>query len=281
MENELISLRELQLIELNVLVRMRDMLEALGLKYYLCGGTLLGTIRHKGFIPWDNDIDVAMPRADFDAFIEHIKAGGLPEGLAAYYPGMKGYQYPFLKLCDDRTVLYECRFKGNSLPIGVFIDVFPYDKMPADERKRRRLIKRMRFLRKLSMLKSGDSVRRDKPLKEHLKAALLRVPAHVFSCFGLVNYPLLMNRIARKANIEGSYRLGNFVWGFYYRDHFDPSAFEKPILAEFEGEQFYIPNGYDEYLTIFYGDYMQLPPIEMRKSHSVEAYWKRKEPTCG
>ena len=119
----IITSEELRKIQLDLLQKTADFCESNGLRYFLCGGTLIGAVRHKGYIPWDDDIDIAMPRSDYEKFISIFNR---PQN---YYQVMSfetnpDYAYAFAKVYDNRTILKELHYKGT---IGAYIDVFPAD----------------------------------------------------------------------------------------------------------------------------------------------------------
>ena len=146
--------KEIQQIGLSILKKFADYCEEHGLHYSLAYGTLLGAARHEGFIPWDDDVDVLMGREDYDKMIEYYNKGERIDGLSLLYPNeTSDYLTPFAKLCDDRTVAKEKSTKNKH---GVWIDIFPVDKVPEDPNKALKFQKHMIFLRRVMIAHLTD-----------------------------------------------------------------------------------------------------------------------------
>ncbi|MBQ8445584.1 MAG: LicD family protein, partial [Opitutales bacterium] len=124
-----ITHEELKQIQLGILDKVHEFCEKNGITYFLSSGTLIGAVRHKGYIPWDDDLDLYMPRADYDKFIKLFSANSPENTKLLSLETDKKYQYPFAKVIDDRTEMVETAV-GESFKIGVYIDVFPVDSVP-------------------------------------------------------------------------------------------------------------------------------------------------------
>lgn len=273
-ENRMLTVREIQQTELGILRSVRDFCEKEGLRYFLAGGTLLGAVRHKGFIPWDNDIDIAMPRPDYEMFIERFKAQGP-------YRVMKpendnDYIYPFIKVVDTRTRLVERAVGMKISGLGLYIDIFPVDGFGDDERQAKELIlkayregyhiaytagkdaglsfvqKVMRTVRKVRYAAFGGRERSFEKLKKRLQSNPFDSSAFVGSTYGL--------------RVE--------------RELIKREAFACTVPVRFEDGMYAAPSGWDEYLTNMYGDYMKLPPENERvANHDMDARFVE-EPQC-
>ena len=139
------DIKEMQHIALDVLIYLDKVCSKYGLKYFIVDGTLLGAVRHKGFIPWDDDIDVWMPRADYDRLADVIRQDGEKKYKFCTPQNTKKFIYPFGKLIDVRTGLLDDT--SAKCEIGVHIDVFPYDGLPGDsEPEYRKFAKRCVYL---------------------------------------------------------------------------------------------------------------------------------------
>ena len=139
---------ELKRIQLDLLQKTADFCEQNGLRYFLCGGTLIGAVRHKGYIPWDDDIDIAMPRPDYDRFINTFNK------QENYYQVVSrennhAYSYAFAKVYDNRTILQELHYKGSTF--GVYIDI-----LPADGVKDASQIRKIMWLHKILNTKNAN-----------------------------------------------------------------------------------------------------------------------------
>lgn len=133
------TLEEVKLLELDALKFIDSVCKENGLIYFAAYGTLLGAIRHKGFIPWDDDIDIYMPRPDFIKFVEVINNYEHPYSIRSLND--KDYFHAFAKLSDDRTYLIEKQFKSKSRELGVYVDIFILDGLPDDIKKHRSILK--------------------------------------------------------------------------------------------------------------------------------------------
>ena len=127
------ELKELQEIELNIMKSIHEFCEANDIKYVLAYGTLIGAVRHDGFIPWDDDIDIHMPRNDYDRFVKMFPEWGKERNIEIVSSHTVGNEFPrdILKVCDNRTLLVAKNYKNNC-KMGVFVDIWPLDKMPND-----------------------------------------------------------------------------------------------------------------------------------------------------
>ena len=133
MKRKKLNSDEVKKIELQLLLKFDELCKKHDLQYSLCGGTLLGAIRHKGFIPWDDDIDVMMPRDDFEKLLklEKTQASDQVEKLVSWKSGKS--IYPFIKMINTKTVLKE-KYLDKEYTTGVWIDIFPIDGMPEDQK---------------------------------------------------------------------------------------------------------------------------------------------------
>ena len=256
-----IHLEELKTIQLDLLQKTADFCENNGLRYFLCGGTLIGAIRHKGYIPWDDDIDIAMPRPDYDRF---VKIFNKPENYyqVANLDVSPNYTNAFAKVYDNRTVLKELYYSGET---GVNIDVFPTDG-----------VKEVSQIRKIMLLHKLLNTKEANYYKRSLSKMLINT-------FGkLLLLPFSARRIARWIDNEArKYSFGSLPTAGVISNPIglgemvDKSVFDSDIYQEFEGRKYRIPVGYDTWLRSIYGDYMQLPPEEDRVTHhTFEAWWK-------
>ncbi|MCR5060497.1 MAG: LicD family protein [Saccharofermentans sp.] len=262
------SLEEVKSIEFQILSDVHDFCEEFGLHYVLAYGTLIGAIRHNGFIPWDDDIDIWMPRADYDLFERQFPEWGRKRHLYIAGPNSEQHYIPrhFMKVCDDRTLLLEKKYKDyNSL--GIFIDIFPLDNATDNSIVRSIWTKyvwtyKYRVLAKNIDLNSAV-YKNFSPTKKAI-TRLLR--------FGDIKR--INSKFIKKASRYINRETGHAVV-FYVQK---PEILEKKDIFPsrlhiFENRQFYIPKDSDKILKYIYGDYMKLPPENERVPiHTSEAY---------
>lgn len=268
-----ITLEEQKQIEFELLKYFKKVCEENNLKYFLAGGTLLGAVRHKGFIPWDDDIDVLMSREDYMKVLPLLENNEKYDILTPYND--EEYYYFFSKLVDKRTVLKE-KFPTDIKKMGVYIDIFPIDGMPDDINEAEKYMEMLSKEVKLyfsSMIKwyygGGNFVKK-------LMNVFLKFP-HYLYC-SRINYKKRKNKILelmKKYDYQKSSNVAFLLSQYKRKEIIDKGVYSEAMSIEFEGEMFSAPTRYKEYLTALYGDYMQLPPVEQRKSnHRFEMYWK-------
>lgn len=236
------------------------------ISYWIDSGTLLGAIRHKGYIPWDDDIDVGMLRPDFNRFMESFNKSNTRYKFYCV-DNDKSFHYPYGKLIDTETLLYEPDEKGNKLSIN--IDVFIYDNAPDNDKTVEKMYRKRNFYRRMLNMHLSHH----KPTGSFLKRVLFRCVRLYSKLFSPSYLCKKMSRNAKKYQNKTTLRVGDFT-GFS-GIVCEKTVFDKMIDVEFEGETFKAPAGYDVWLRAFYGDYMQLPPPDKRVSqHSFVAYIK-------
>jgi lipopolysaccharide cholinephosphotransferase len=272
-DNRSISLNELKKIELIILKYIREKCEANEIKYYICGGTLLGAIRHKGFIPWDDDIDIFMLRADYRKLASVIRADSISDYQIMSFDSQDDYYFTFMKVINKRTTITEYGLKPIA-GLGVYVDVFPIDGVPDNRLARFLHMKLLLFLRKVLNLK----IKLAKP-SGRLSVKKIAKSITWWLAQGL-SFRSIIGAIQGIAS-QYDYRkkhVGCTVAGYGTDEILPREAFASEILVEFENELFAAPIGYDAYLTNLYKNYMFLPPEEKRISHhQFAAFWKDHE----
>ena len=238
-----------------------------GLKYYMYYGTLLGAVRHQGFIPWDDDVDFIMPREDYLKLQELYRKDPFPEpyGLISYEMG--NTVYPFAKFVNHAT---EFRGKTTVGDTELWIDLFPLDPVPEDREVNRKLFVKCGRLLMWHAASIAIPFTGSTPLR-----ALIRGPIVLYARMrGYEHYnKLIMNEVEKVKDLN-SVMMGNITW---------PSTYDVPLhkddLAEyedlvFEGRKFHAMKNYKKYLAEYYGDYMTPPPESKRTGHVAEIYLK-------
>lgn len=264
-----ITNNDIKKIELSILKYIDLQCKKYDLRYYLGYGTLLGAVRHKGFIPWDDDIDIWMPREDYDKFVTIEKLSGSSEFKILSPWDNLDYYYGFAKLVSKDTELHEIGF----IPIkdyGVYVDIFPLDNIVGKHRFIHSIAKYVIIARVASC-----NIKPWKNLAHRNKAILFRFIGIIATLLGFRRTAKLTDKIAKIDERKVAKNVGSFVESIGEYNIFPVECFSSTVLLEFEGHYFYAPKGYHECLTQLYGDYMQLPPEDKRTSgHSFKAYYK-------
>ena len=261
-----LSLAEIRAIQLDVLARFDALCRTHGLTYYLAYGTLLGAVRHGGYIPWDDDVDVMMPRADYDR-LPGVFASAGPAHLTLGSPHTQtDWPFPYAKVGDDRTELWEPL--EEPLALGVNLDVFPLDALPASRlvcRVQSPLLRLLRWAVELRYIAAERGRGWHHPLAIVLGKPLLRlVPVRVLVA--------AFTRAAGSGRSPGDrvgVRIGSFDWS--------APAWQlgAPIELPFEDRPLLAPAEPKAVLTAMYGDYARLPPEAERISHhAFTAAWR-------
>ena len=263
-----LSSKEIKQIELSILKAFACYCEDNNLTYFLCGGTLLGAIRHHGFIPWDDDIDVFMPRPDYEKFYTLSKNVPIAHNLvvASYKNSDVKINYPFIKVLDNTTLVYE-KTKSKKEKIHIWIDVFPIDGFYDDDSKNMTIIKKIHLRRDLLAIASADISQSKSLLKKIGKIFLIPL----IKLIGVKNICKQIDRLSSKVDYKSANYVGGFMWGYGINEKMIKSDLTI-IKHEFEDSIFNIPSNYDTYLSNLYGDYMKLPPEEKRIIHGFTAY---------
>ena len=243
---------------LNLLDHFVGVCERNGLKYYLGGGSVLGAVRHKGMIPWDDDIDINMPREDYE------RLQRLPDSVwgdnyrLASWKKTPRYRYDFLKLEALNTTLIE-KIHPDYVG-GLFIDIFPLDRYSSDES----YIKMMEEDLKGIYSKIHTCViKHDNECNSLFELLILKLRRLFYNHRKTVN---TLERIAMASGEEGE-MLADFHNYFYAHGGWPADFYGEGVKMEFEGKEYYVPSNWDAYLTHVYGDYMTPPPIEKRYGH--------------
>ncbi len=265
-----LDLKDIQKIELNLLKEFDKFCDKNNLYYVLCGGTLLGAIRHKGFIPWDDDIDVLMPRPDYEKLLKNLSE--LNNTLPSYMQFNSWYNnqinFPFIKLVDTRTEIKVDYENPDLAGTHLWIDIFPIDGIPEDENQIIKIFKKSKYYRHILQIKMAQPGEGKSTLKKILKPVLIQL-------FRPIKYKDLSKSIddlAKTYDFNNTESIAGIVWGYGPQEKINKKKFMTPIKVEFENHKFNAPSNYDEYLSGLYKDYMQLPPEEDRVVHGITAF---------
>ncbi len=236
--------------------------------YYMSGGTLLGAVRHKGFIPWDDDVDLAMPRDDYEAFLK-IAPGLLPKNLKIVnYRTDPQYQYYITRVRDTDTKVEEVRINNSSRYTNASIDIFPLDGTPNNFLIRKLYFFRVMTHRALMSLCYKDSIDRSrKRSKKEQIFLFIMEKLPIEKIFDPYKEKCKIDKLMRRHRVDKSDNIGCLM-GAYRTNQIVPKAyFGNGSMYTFESLTLRGPELYDNYLKQMYGDYMKLPPEDSRKVH--------------
>ena len=269
------SLQEIQSVNLNIMKDIHAFCVEHGIRYSLAYGSLIGAVRHKGFIPWDDDIDIMMPRPDFEKFSDTFtsKNGYV---LSSVYDGDTFVNYT--RVYNNLETLVISPAKAGKKEVGIWVDVYPIDGISDDEtisrkqfveiRKYTRQVMTMRFI--FRKLVSGHFATKS-------KAAIKWVYYRLAKRGNLRKWHNKILDLCKEVPYGNTSRCSSLVCMEANRDDrqeiFPLASFQNYQLVPFETEQFYIVSDYDTILKIIFGDYMKLPPPEKRVSHVIKK-WK-------
>ncbi len=265
---KLLTTREIQLEQLFILKDVINFLEENKLDYSIAGGTMLGAIRHNGFIPWDDDIDILMPRHDFEFFIDNYKDSDSLY-LASYKNGK--INLPFAKVFYKKVKISQRNYKKTDNGF-LWIDIFPMDGIEEDNKKSDVLFRKINFLKKcigLSNTKISAILREWREpkkiiVKSFMKPFVFIIPKSFF--IKRINY------YCKNCDYDNSKYVGNVAWALSKKEKFLKEKISPKKKVTFEDIMVNGFEEYDYYLTQLYGDYMKLPPLDKRENHEYEAW---------
>ena len=253
---------------LDILKAFVRVCEKHNLTYFLVYGTALGAIRHKGFIPWDDDIDVGMPRKDYEKYIQlQSEYEGTPYFIQTFKTD-PCYIYNYAKLRDSSTTFLENAFKNHRINQGLFIDIFPVDGMSREVGDREKIGKKNKFVWRQDYFSYLPALRRKVHKRTFFKDILLNIVAGLFYVFDIAHYRnKRVERFVRKVPFEEA-KMAGIMFGFTWRINcMDADIFRETVKVPFEDIEVRVPKQYDRYLTLLYKDYMKFPPKEQQVGH--------------
>ena len=262
-------LPKLHSCELLILKEVKRLCEENGIKYFIIAGTLLGAVRHGGFIPWDDDMDVGMLREDYEKFIKLAKTELGSQFFLQTPETDSSYGLNFAKIQLKDTSLVEATAANNAVK-GISIDIFPFDAVPESDKEKSKHNRRTYFLRRLFLAKQNYKVYGKKEYVKRLVYFVLKVISLLYSreklCKMLDFECEMYNKVNKKpekiVNIGGAYG--------YDKETIRREWVDSTVELPFEDFTVAAPAGYIPYLEYFYGDYMTPPPEDKRYNrHSV------------
>jgi len=262
------NIEKLHQVDLGIVQEVVRICKENGLIYYMSGGTLLGAVRHNGFIPWDDDIDLAMPRDDYEAFLK-IAPKHLPSNLQIVnYRTDRKYQYYITRIRDTETKVEEVRIGNDARYTNASIDIFPLDGTPNNLIMRKLYFLRVMTHRALMSLCYKDSIDRSRKRSAFERIFLGIMEAlPIEKIFDPYKEKCKIDRIMRRHKVEDSDNIGCLM-GAYRTNQIVPKRyFGNGRSYKFESIMLNGPELYDDYLKQMYGDYMKMPPKNSQKVH--------------
>ena len=260
-KGKVIEIEDLKRIQLDILIDIDEFCRRNEIRYSLAYGTLLGAVRHGGYIPWDDDIDICMPRPDYERFVSSYN-----NHLYKCYSHNYVYEYllPFAKVADERTIMDEKMYQKDVF--GVYVDVFPVD---GYQSKWQIIVSRWltRFLNTKKAILDGK--------RSFVKNAIMRIGKIVLLPFSINDILKWQEFVSTNIDFNTSLECEIFCSSTVEREIVPSSFFKEYCMVSFEGHSFKAVREYNRYLNALYGDYMQLPPVEKRVAHHIfNAWWK-------
>lgn len=268
-----LTIKEVQAMELDILRALLAYFKKHHIRYYTGGGTTLGSVRHGGFIPWDDDIDLLLPRADYDRFLELTKTEPVGEHIRIRRPGEKDYIFPFAKACDTRSAVFEQSVRDFRYATGVFVDLFPLDTHRRTRAGNLLLIAKLRWYRSLLDTASAQkNLSRPGSYRWAIKTAVRTLQKPLTLFWSVERITAHMDAIGRRVSRKKTGLVGNLVMKINWRDYYDARVFGKGKPGRFEDLTVMNPAQVEFYLRELYGDYNKLPPPEKRRAHDLNAW---------
>ena len=260
------EMKKVWAIEMDLYREVTRVLNKYNLRYFTDGGTTLGGVRHKGFIPWDDDLDICVPREDYEKLHQLANEFKCPYFLQSTVTDPE-YGYSFMRLRNSNTSVVVKPFTHAKFNQGIYIDIFPLDNATMED-----IAPRMQKIEKL-ILKNSAYMRKDFPEKS--ENDLQKIKDYLDPNKKPID---IWNEINKEATADNSIETG--YWSTIVTTIFAPSKniFPKSIFDSykdipFESISIRVPAGYHELMTIYYGNYMEFPPVEKRGNwHSIEFF---------
>lgn len=250
------ELEDLQNCELDILKQFINVCDKLNVNYFVIGGTLIGAVRHKGFIPWDDDIDVCMLREDYEKFLREGQKYLDDKYFIQTYKTDNEYPNNFAKIRNSETTFIESSIKHLNINHGVYIDIFPLDNLYKYNKFKSKLIS---YSLLYDFFKQSNN---------RLKRIFNKIAKFIYGNQDKIKLCEKLDSIYTKCNNKNIDILTNYcgAWGIKKESH-KKSDFDDYIMLQFEDIQVKAPIGYDRVLKDTYGDYMKLPPKEKQVAH--------------
>lgn len=262
-----LDIDEIKEVELGVMDYIHNTCQKKGINYSLAYGSLLGAVRHKGFIPWDDDLDIALKRNEYDKLYQAILEDNNNIYKVVSWENDSRYPYPFYRVYDSRTV-YENNYIQNDIELGICVDVFPFD----DYKDVNKEITKLDMYRRLSVYTLYGIRNKEAGIKNIIRYLMLVA----FRLTRVKTWNKKLNDCS-KIPVNSEY-IDYLMESKKYSTKIDAKALDKVVEFKFEDRTYNIPADYDHILTTIYGaDYMEIPPLEKRIQHDNFVAYIKKE----
>ncbi|WP_195415847.1 LicD family protein [Enterocloster citroniae] len=266
-------LSKVQQYILDLLKEVIGIMDSMNITYYMQGGTMLGAIRHKGFIPWDDDVDLGLPRADYENFITNVKKFLPADMELRTYWDDTDHHYYFARIVDSR---YKIKRNGSMTVRyeNVWIDIFPLDGMPNEKPAQTVHKIRLTYYRLCFHLSTLDKVNISRPGRSLIEKIIIKIAAvtNIGKLFNSKKCLDNIDKLLRRYPLSESKWIINFTGqtSYHFNELFKKEVYGKLTKYAFEDLFMYGPEDYDKYLTSLYGDYMTPPKEGDRNAHGAE-----------
>ena len=266
-ENKAI-VKRMQKIVFRIMCDIDDFCKDNGIRYYLSGGTCLGAVRHQGFIPWDDDGDLMMPRKDYERFLATFPQAFSEKYGAGSFTIDPKWQRQYARVWDKKTIWKSTNL--DDVTMGVFIDIFPIDGLPNSELSRKIYYGRIKILSAM-----GSAAVRKEFLAAEKYRRIKKIAGFFLKPFGIRRFTMKMERLAKRYDFDTSRYVGVSMAAHYGdRETIEGDDMRKETRLFFEGREFPVPMGYKKYLSNLYGDYMTIPKDAEENGYSHLDHWE-------
>lgn len=253
------DLKKIHQVDLKILAEILKLCYQYNIRCFLIGGSALGAIRHKGFIPWDDDIDLGFTRNDYQVFLEHAPLD--LKNSCFYFENEKfdpGFEFPYSKIIQKGTFIVERLRETAKAYNGIFVDLFPFDRLPkrrADQIWQKNLLKKL--TREINRRIYPEKLSNDLSVPEFFKIPITELYKKRENVMKKFNY----EKDGTFVDLSSPYNYG--------QETISPDEMKKMIKVPFENYEAFIVKDYDDYLTRLYGSYMKLPPFNKQKPKHI------------
>lgn len=259
------EIREYQLAQLELIKMMDELCSKLNLTYYIIGGTLLGAVRHDGFIPWDPDIDIAMPRKDYEAVRDYFAKNESERYFYQHYSTEKNHLSPhaLIRIKDSHVIFKSTSTRFNPRYDGIYLDIFPLDYAPLSNKLQKKQMKKIKRIKEIITLKAGYVYTCNNMLTIIGKRCISLLLSPV--SFAFLNRK--MDETMQMYNDRSAEHLVSMASHYsYWKQLMPKEIYGAPNRINFEGLSLSAPAKIHDYLTRIYGNYMELPPENQRNT---------------